>query len=59
MVTRNIHHAGEDSRGTDNQQAKNHSTSQSKSEPSPPLSIQRVRGELFSDFTNTKESGIN
>jgi hypothetical protein len=38
MVKIDRHHAGENPRGPENQQAENHSTSRSRPEPSPPRS---------------------
>jgi hypothetical protein len=51
MATRNRHHDGEDHRRTKNQQANNHSTSQSRSEPSPPLSIHQKHQQTCTTYT--------
>jgi hypothetical protein len=52
MVTSNRHHAGESPRSTKNQQAKNHSTSRSRFEPSPPISIRQKH-----QLTCTRDTG--
>jgi hypothetical protein len=53
MATHTRHSDGEDPRHTKNQQAKNHSTSQSRSEPSPPLSIRQKHQQTCT--TDTKD----